>query len=91
MSNAPTISWDSYGQYDATDLAKLVADGEVSAQELATQAAMAVDIINPKINAVIEIFADTLADPYADGMDRNGPFHGVPMMMKDLGSRMKGR
>ena len=72
MSNAPTISWDSYGQYDATDLAKLVADGEVSAQELATQAAMAVDIINPKINAVIEIFADTLADPYADGMDRNG-------------------
>ena len=91
MSISPPISWDSYGQYDATDLAKLVTDGEVSPQELASQAAMAVDMINPKINGVIEVFADTLANPYTDGMDRNGPFHGVPMMMKDLGSRMKGR
>ena len=31
MSISPPISWDSYGQYDATDLAKLVTDGEVSA------------------------------------------------------------
>ena len=91
MSILAPISWDSYGQYDATDLAKLVADGEVSAQELATQAAMAVDMLNPKINGIIEIFADAVADPYQAGMDSNGPFHGVPMMMKDLGSRMKGR
>ncbi len=91
MSISAPISWDSYGQYDATDLAKLVADGEVSAQELATQAAMAVDMLNPKINGIIEIFADAVADPYQAGMDSNGPFHGVPMMMKDLGSRMKGR
>ena len=34
MSILAPISWDSYGQYDATDLAKLLADGEVSAQEL---------------------------------------------------------
>lgn len=91
MSSSTPMSWDSYRRCDATQLAKLVASGEVSAEALAAQAAEAAEMINPKINAVIEIFPDVLADPYADGMDCNGPFHGVPMMMKDLGSRMKGR
>jgi amidase len=91
MSGVVPISWADYSKCDATDLARLVANGEVSAKELATQAAMAVELINPDINGVIEVFLDTLADPYKDGMNAQGPFHGVPMMIKDLGSRMKGR
>ena len=91
MSKAVPISWAEYVQYDATGLAKLVADGQLSAQELAVQAAEAVELINPDINCVIEVFAATVADPHKDGMNTQGPFHGVPMMIKDLGSRMKGR
>ena len=63
MSGVVPISWADYSKCDATDLARLVANGEVSAKELATQAAMAVELINPDINGVIEVFLDTLADP----------------------------
>ena len=36
MSGAVPISWADYSKCDATDLARLVANGEVSAKELAT-------------------------------------------------------
>jgi len=91
MSDQLPLSWDEYARHDATGLSELVRKGLVSPAELARQAKAAVEKINPEINAVIEVFDDVVAEPGKDGMNPAGPFYGVPMMMKDLGSRMKGR
>lgn len=80
-----------YTQYDATGLAELVRKTEVTATELAENAREAAHLINPKINAVLEIFDDVVDDPYKDGMQRTGEFHGVPMLLKDALSGMQGR
>lgn len=85
------MSWDEWVSNDATSFAQLVQSGEVSAKELADQAAGAVDIVNPGINAVLELYEDTIADPCTDGMSRDGAFHGVPILNKDVGSQLKGR
>ena len=86
-----TLTWSEYTRCDATDLAALINKGEISPSELAAQAAIANTRVNNDINAVIEIFDDVISDPSKGGMDTKGPFHGVPMMLKDLGSKMKGR
>lgn len=91
MSGDTVLTWDEYIRYDATGLAQLLSRGDVSPQELAAQAAAATVRVNPQINAVIEVFDDVVANPSKDGMNPTGAFHGVPMMLKDLGSRMKGR
>ncbi len=91
MDHQLALSWKEYSECDATDLAELVSAGEVTAAELARQAAAASENVNPQLNAIIEVFDDVLANPYRDGMSKTGPFHGVPIMLKDLGSRMKGR
>ena len=90
-SRKRVMSWAEWCTHDATSLAGLVSSEDVTAQELAEQAAAATDIMNSRLNAVLELYEDTIADPYADGMNRQGFFHGVPIMNKDLGSQLKGR
>ena len=65
-----TLSWQEWDTLDATAMAGLVAKGDVTAQELAVQAAAAVGRVNPKINAVLEVFDDVVADPTADRVTR---------------------
>ena len=81
---------DEYTEFDATGLAELVRNGEVSAKELALLAAEGVEKVNPQLNAVIEVFNDRI-----DGLDEatlpDGPFSGVPFFLKDIGPRQKGR
>ena len=91
MSDQMVLSWEEYIRHDGMALAELVRTGEVSPRELAVQAMEASARVNPLINAVIEVFDDVVTDPSKDGMNPSGAFHGVPMMLKDLGSRMKGR
>ncbi|MEH6579437.1 MAG: amidase [Amphritea sp.] len=91
MSKQLPMSWDEWLQLDATAMAELVDKGEVNAKELAIQCAAAVERVNPKINAVLEVFKDVVENPYKDGMSPEGAFHGVPCLMKDIGSGMKGR
>ena len=86
-----TLSWDEWINHDATSMAALVKAGKVTPQELAAQAAAANALINPHINAVREFFDDLIEDPFKDGMNPEGPFVGVPILVKDLGSAMKGR
>lgn len=43
-----------YVHHDAVGLAKLVADGEVTAAELRTAALEAARAVNPRINAIVE-------------------------------------
>jgi amidase len=79
-----------YASYDATGLANLVSKGEITPTELARTAAEAIEALNPKINAVVELYADRV-----DELDETtllpGPFHGVPYLIKDIAGHLDGR
>jgi amidase len=72
------------GAADATELAGLVARGEVSPTELLDAALAAVDQRNPALNAVVLIQEGVARKAIADGLPP-GPFRGVPFLIKDLG------
>jgi amidase len=85
------MGWDEWARQDATALAALVRARQVTPRELAAQAAEAVARLNPKLQAVIEVFADTTDDPDIDGPAQDGRLYGVPMFLKDLGSGLRSR
>lgn len=85
------MSWEEWASHDAVGLAEKVRKGEVSAIELAQQAAAGVSLVNPSLSAVVEVFDDVVQDPLRDGMNPQGAFAGVPYLMKDLGPTLKGR
>ncbi len=85
------MGWDEWVRHDAVALAARVRQGDLTAAELAAQAAAGVARVNPALNAVIELFDDALADPAAAGARPEGFFAGVPFLMKDLGPTMAGR
>ena len=73
---------------DATAQAELVRSGQASAAELVEAAIDAAQRVNPQINAIIHPRYDAAtAEAATPG---NGPFAGVPMVVKDLGCVMKG-
>lgn len=72
------------GAADATALAALVAQGEVTPTELLDAALAAVAARNPAINAVVLINEGAARAAIAHGLPR-GPFRGVPFLIKDLG------
>jgi amidase len=90
-SRGPAMGWDEWARHDATSLADLVRRGEVSAREIAAQVSAAVERLDPKLNAVLEVFADVRDDPNADRPDHSGPLYGVPVFLKDLGQALAGR
>src|SRR5436190_4486622 len=68
---------------DATALAERVRSREASPRELAEAAIARIEALNPHLNAVITpLFEKALAA--ADGELPDGPFGGVPMLVKDL-------
>lgn len=85
------MRFDEYAQLDATDLSALLAAKEITPVGLAHLANDAIARANPQLEAVIEVFQDLLEDPTRDGMDPSGSFHGVPILLKDLGSKVAGR
>src|SRR5579859_6704630 len=74
---------------DATAQADLVRRGEVSPRELAEAAIARIEEFNPKLDAVIRTRFDA-ARREADGALPNGPFRGVPILLKDLGCVIAG-
>lgn len=84
------MNLEEYCTYDATGLAELVRNGDVSAKELAELAFAGVEKVNPQLNAVIEVFKDR-AETLDESTIPDGPFTGVPFFLKDLGPRQKGR
>src|SRR3954465_15305753 len=85
------MSWNEWAQRDGVGLAARVRKGELTAKELARQAAAGVAKVNPPLSGVLEVFEDAVADPAKDGANLDGPFAGLPFLMKDLGPTMKGR
>ncbi len=76
------------GAEDATALAALVARGEVTPTELLDAALAAVDARNPALNAVVLVQEGVARRTIADGLP-DGPFRGVPFLIKDLGIEAK--
>jgi amidase len=79
-----------YASFDASGLAALVAGKQVSPKELATTAAAAIAAINPAINAVVETYPDRIESLDEQRLG-NGPFRGVPFLMKDVFGHEAGR
>jgi amidase len=74
---------------DATACAELVRTGAASPAELVVDAIARVERVNPELNAVVrDRFASARAE--ATGELPDGPFRGVPMLLKDLGCHVAG-
>lgn len=74
---------------DATEQARMVRDGEVSPAELVEDAIRRLEELNPQLNAVIHLLLDEARASATDGVP-DGPFRGVPFLVKDLSCYMKG-
>ncbi len=79
-----------YSRLDGVALAGLVRTRKVSPKELAQRFTEAVEKVNPRINAIIEVWSDRIAR-LDDRVVPDGPFGGVPFLMKDLGAGEAGR
>jgi len=78
-----------YEKYDALGLADLVRRKDVKPEELLEAAIERVEARNPAINAVTMKLYDYGRKMIADGLP-DGPFRGVPFLMKDLTSPIAG-
>ena len=83
------MDFKEYSSLDALGVAGLVKNGDVSPREMAMAAVAAMEAVNGQIKAVVEVYpdrTDSLSDEVADG-----PFSGVPFLIKDVGGHEKGR
>jgi amidase len=80
---------DELADMDATGQAELVRSGEASPAELVDAAIERIEALNPELNAVIHpLFEKARAAAAGDLPD--GPFRGVPFVLKDLGPHSAG-
>jgi amidase len=84
MAEAAELMW-----LDATAQAELVRSGEVSPKELVDAAITRIEALNPQLDAVIRTRFDK-ARAEAGGDLPDGPFRGVPFLLKDLGAVQAG-
>ncbi|BBP58625.1 amidase [Pseudomonas sp. St316] len=73
-----------YADQDATGLAALIEARQISAGEVRSAALQAIAALNPQVNAVVETWGD-------EPEPQRGSFHGVPLLIKDLGITAAGR
>lgn len=85
----PNTIIDNYSDYDALGLAALVKTGQVKPIEIVEEAIRRIEALNPKLNTVIhktyELARETAEAPLPDG-----PFAGVPYMLKELATLWEG-
>src|SRR6478672_7451455 len=82
--NAGPMAVDDIEGFDALGLAELVRARQITADELLTAMIERVDARNPTFNAVVSLMYDQARAAIAAGLP-NGPFTGVPYVLKDLG------
>jgi len=80
---------DDYADYDGLGLADLVSRRRVSPVELVDAAIARIERHNPTLNAVVYTAFDE-ARRRAAGDLPDGPFKGVPFLIKDLGMPVAG-
>lgn len=79
-----------YASYDALGLAGLVARRDVTPKELAALAARAIQAVDAELKSVVETYPDRIEDLDEDSLGQ-GPFRGVPFLIKDVFGHEKGR
>ncbi len=78
------FSHNEYEQYDATGLAALVRQGQVTPQALLEAVIARIEARDGRVNAIVTQMYDQARATLAAGLPA-GPFAGVPFMLKDLG------
>jgi amidase len=77
------MAFKEFGSYDAVGLADLVRRKQVSAAELLDEAIARTAKVDPQINAVVVKHYDYAKKQIDKGLP-DGPFTGVPFLLKDL-------
>ena len=89
MSETGHVNEDELTSLDATAQAELVRRGEVEARELVEAAISRIERLKPTLNAVVTpMFEDALER--AAGHLPEGPFTGVPFLLKDITAQYRG-
>jgi len=83
------MNQDDYQAQDATGLAALIADRQVSADEVLDAAIARMEQVNPTLNAVILDLTDQARAQLKQGTP-SGPLGGVPWLIKDIGALVAG-
>jgi amidase len=83
------MAFAEYAKYDGLGLAHLVRRGEVSPLELVEEAIARIERHNPKLNAIVFKAYDQ-ARAAAKSKLPDGPFRGVPFLIKDIGMEVAG-
>jgi Asp-tRNA(Asn)/Glu-tRNA(Gln) amidotransferase A subunit family amidase len=78
-----------YMKYDGLGLADLVRRKEIKPEELLDAAISRIEAINPKLNAIVTNMYEEARGAIAGGVP-DGPFRGVPFLLKDLGAAYAG-
>ena len=81
-------TFEEYDQYDGLGLAKLVQSGVVDPLALLEEAIARTEELNPHVNGLIHALYDEAREAIRIGLPQ-GPFHGVPFLLKDLHTPMK--
>jgi amidase len=83
------MSFAEYADYDGLGLAALVRKGETSPTELVEAAIERIEKHNGVLNAVVYKAYDEARKTAATALPE-GPFKGVPFLIKDLGAQVRG-
>ena len=83
------MSFSEYGNYDGLGLAELVRKRKITPAELVEEAIQRIETHNPKLNAVINKLYERAREAAKSDLP-DGPFKGVPFLMKDLMATLKG-
>ena len=75
---------------DATAQAALVRSGECTPEELLEATIAGIERVNPRINAVVIPLFERAREQVRSGDLGDGPFRGVPIVLKDLGAALAG-
>ncbi|MEU1229570.1 amidase [Streptomyces sp. NPDC005828] len=89
MTTLATSDIERITALDATGQAELVRSGRLNAEELVTAAITRIERLNPRLNAVITPAFDRALDQVRAGLP-DGPFTGVPYLLKDLATEQAG-
>ena len=80
---AQMLSLSDYAAQDGLGLAELVAGKEVTPQELVDTAVLGIEKVNPRLNAVLQVLSEQAKAEIEGGLPQ-GPFTGVPFLIKEL-------
>lgn len=76
------MKFEDYCDYDGVGLAQLIARGDVTAAEVTAAAIERAEAVNPRLNAIIHPLYEDARARAAGPLE--GPFAGVPFLLKDL-------